>query len=101
VFSIPRGNRIFVRCSQLPKLSPIPFRINTCKSMSKQSILTIFRMNTYEKTRGEGALSLTKTVLTQVRRVPTADTSGLHASHSPAFLAPSYGRTITSPVMPN
>src|SRR5579859_7128418 len=29
------------------------FRINTCKSVSKQSTLTPFRMNTYEK-RGEG-----------------------------------------------
>jgi hypothetical protein len=36
--------------------SPLPlttFRINTCKSVSKQRTLTIFRMNTYEKT-GEG-----------------------------------------------
>src|SRR5712664_4751058 len=29
------------------------FRINTCKSVSKQSTLTTFRMNTYAK-RGEG-----------------------------------------------
>jgi hypothetical protein len=29
------------------------FRMNTCKSVSKQSTLTTFRMNTYEK-RGEG-----------------------------------------------
>jgi hypothetical protein len=29
------------------------FRINTCKSVSKQMTLTPFRMNTYEK-RGEG-----------------------------------------------
>jgi hypothetical protein len=26
-----------------------PFKINTCKSVSKQRTLTIFRMNTYEK----------------------------------------------------
>ncbi len=31
-----------------------PSRINTCKSASKQTTLTIFRMNTYEKTRGGG-----------------------------------------------
>src|SRR5258708_11754454 len=31
-----------------------PFRINTCKSISKQSTLTIFRMNTYEKHREGG-----------------------------------------------
>src|SRR6266852_3053401 len=30
-----------------------PFRINTCKSVSKQMTLTPFRMNTYEKP-GEG-----------------------------------------------
>ncbi len=30
-----------------------PFRINTCKSVSKQRTLTSFRMNTYEK-QGEG-----------------------------------------------
>jgi hypothetical protein len=31
-----------------------PFRINTYKSVSKQRTLTIFRMNTYEKTGREG-----------------------------------------------
>ena len=31
-----------------------PFRINTCKSVSKQSTLSPFRMNTYEKQRGVG-----------------------------------------------
>jgi len=31
-----------------------PFRINTCKSVSKQRTSTPFRMNTYEKTRGGG-----------------------------------------------
>src|ERR1700682_1175497 len=30
------------------------FRINTCKSVSKQRTLTPFRMNTYEKHRGGG-----------------------------------------------
>src|ERR1700676_889159 len=30
------------------------FRMNTCKSVSKQSTLTTFRMNTYEKPRGGG-----------------------------------------------
>src|SRR5260370_11807481 len=33
-----------------------PFRINTCKSVSKQMTLTPFRINTYEKTGGWGAL---------------------------------------------
>ena len=31
------------------------FRMNTCKSMSKQTTLSIFRMNTYAKPRGRGA----------------------------------------------
>ena len=31
------------------------FRINTCKSVSKQTTLTTFRMNTYAK-RGEGGV---------------------------------------------
>jgi hypothetical protein len=31
------------------------FRINTCKSVSKQTTLTLFRINTYEKTGGRGA----------------------------------------------
>src|SRR5258708_23940892 len=30
------------------------FRINTCKSVSKQTTLTLFRMNTYEKQGGGG-----------------------------------------------
>ncbi len=34
---------------------PKPFRINTCKSVTKQITLTLFRINTYEKHRGEGA----------------------------------------------
>jgi hypothetical protein len=41
-------------------LTPIPcsrkpFGINTCKSATKQTTLTIFRINTYEKHRGWGA----------------------------------------------
>ncbi len=39
-----------------------PFRINTCKSVSKQMTLSVFRMNTYEKTGGRGALRLTKVI---------------------------------------
>jgi hypothetical protein len=40
--------------------SSISFGINTCKSVSKQMTLTCFRMNTYEKHRGEGVLLLTR-----------------------------------------
>ena len=35
--------------------SPKPFKMNTCKSVSKQSTLTPFRINTYEK-QGKRAL---------------------------------------------
>src|SRR5467141_1519461 len=34
-----------------------PFRMNTCKSVSKQRTLTTFRMNTYEKHTGWGRVS--------------------------------------------
>src|SRR5260370_42269966 len=44
--SLTASRKIFVPC----KL----FRINTCKSVSKQTTLTTFRMNTYEKTVGRG-----------------------------------------------
>src|SRR5260370_28741089 len=43
-----------------PLTSSISFRINTCKSVSKQTTLTLFRMNTYEKHRGVGVLLLTR-----------------------------------------
>jgi hypothetical protein len=41
-------------------LLAIPSRINTSKSVSKQTTLTFFRINTYEKHRGEGVLLLTR-----------------------------------------
>jgi hypothetical protein len=45
-------------CKQAPAITP--FRINTCKSVSKQRTLTSFTINTYEKHRGEGVLLLTR-----------------------------------------
>src|SRR5258708_28332648 len=42
----------------LPTCPRKPFRINTCKSVSKQMTLTPFRINTYEKHRGVGVLLL-------------------------------------------
>ncbi len=47
-------------CRAKPHFAPFwcnvsPFRINTCRSVSKQTTLTPFRMNTYEKTGGWGA----------------------------------------------
>src|SRR5712664_2574438 len=40
--------------------APKSFRINTCKSLSKQTTLTLFRINTYEKHRRRGLLLLTR-----------------------------------------
>ena len=48
----------------LPKLSPLshsgrvasPFRMNTCKGVSKQTASTTFRMNTCEKPGGGGGI---------------------------------------------
>src|SRR6266404_541674 len=37
------------------------FRINTYKSLSKQTTLTFFRINTYEKHRGEGGVMVNQT----------------------------------------
>ena len=52
------------RLSPLSDRSSMLFRINTCKSVSKQTTLTSFRINTYEKrggggTRGKRTLPLT------------------------------------------
>src|ERR1700674_912470 len=46
------------------------FEINTCKSLSKQKALTIFRINTYEKHEDGGLLLLTRSpkVLTGLPR---------------------------------
>src|SRR5260370_8410773 len=43
-----------------PLRATYSFRINTCKSVSKQMTLTSFRMNTYEK-QGEGGVSISLT----------------------------------------
>ena len=45
------------RFSLIPDSSSICFRINTCKSVSKQTTLTSFRINTYGK-GGEGGTRL-------------------------------------------
>src|SRR5260370_1256270 len=39
-------------------VSASPFRINTCKSVSKQTTLSSFRINTYEKHREGGGLQM-------------------------------------------
>jgi hypothetical protein len=50
----------FSRILTCGKPSSNLFRINTCKSATKQTTLTVFRMNTYAKHRGEGVLLLTR-----------------------------------------
>src|SRR6202048_2014298 len=42
------------RCQNTEAAPLTSFRINTCKSVSKQRTLTPFKMNTYEKPRGRG-----------------------------------------------
>src|SRR5713226_1152442 len=51
-----------------------PFRINTCKSVSKQKTLTPFRMNTYEK-QGEGGGSGTRNLPNPARSAGVVDRS--------------------------
>src|SRR5713226_1120047 len=53
---IPLGEHTLPHLSPLPGRSRISFRINTCKSVSKQTTLSTFRINTYEKP-GEGGPS--------------------------------------------
>ena len=53
------GNAFLLNGVLAGRTSAVPvqckfFRINTCKSVSKQMTLTPFKMNTYEKTGGEG-----------------------------------------------
>jgi hypothetical protein len=48
-------------CTILVQIRPVKsFRMNTCKSVSKQKTSSAFRMNTYAKTQGGGVLLLTK-----------------------------------------
>jgi hypothetical protein len=56
-----RGSKILriPSCAESPSN---PFRINTYKSVTKQTTLTISRINTYEKHRGVGVLLLTRNV---------------------------------------
>ena len=76
-----------------PQPSPIivsitPFRINTCKSVSKQRISSSFRINTYEKPRGGCQLLFT-------RQAPVAQPflAMLFAAYGPWNMAPGPLRT--------
>ena len=57
VLTIVLHDPIPSRFSLIPDSSSICFRINTCKSVSKQKTLTPFRINTYKKP-GEGGIRL-------------------------------------------
>jgi hypothetical protein len=49
------GTPVVVQLEDASLVSTSPFRINTCKSVSKQTTLSSFRINTYEKPReGDG-----------------------------------------------
>jgi hypothetical protein len=55
---VRKKNRTGERSHRSPPDSAIPFRINTCKSVSKQRALSTSRMNTYAKTGGGGLIAL-------------------------------------------
>ena len=48
--------RLLRRATRHSPLALTPFRINTCKSVSKQRALTPFKINTYEKHREGGGV---------------------------------------------
>src|SRR5258708_4630110 len=58
MFAASHSRTGFPHLRPRPLTSSISFRINTCKSVSKQTTLTLFRINTYEKHRGVGVLLL-------------------------------------------
>src|SRR5258708_32209463 len=62
------------------------FRMNTCKSVSKQKTLTPFRINTCEKPRGRGASPLRYPSSSQVRICITESAQALAlSSRSPKY----------------
>ena len=54
---IPPGKRAHPFSPRSIRAAVSTFRINTCKSVSKQTTLTSFRINTCEKPRGRGSVS--------------------------------------------
>jgi hypothetical protein len=68
-----------------------PFKMNTCKSVSNQTTLTTFRMNTYEKHRGWGAVMVNQLPsefdvqtfrLSDVATSPRSDALFIHSCRS-------------------
>jgi len=63
LFTLVREGCVIISLRLCSRVSPFPlrccisFRINTCKSVSKQTTLTSFRINTCEKPRGRGGTS--------------------------------------------
>jgi hypothetical protein len=98
VSRVLRGGPFSSRFSPIPEPCPptssIPFRINTCKSVTKQTALIIFRINTYEKHRGEGVLLLTSSLFpsTFADHEPVSPLFATHTdSHSrKSFICHSY-----------
>src|SRR6266478_2566313 len=60
------------RLSPLSDRSSMLFRINTCKSVSKQTTLTSFRINTYEKRGGGGIVPTANRTLPLTPRRPSS-----------------------------
>ena len=73
--------------ARAPALPLCTFRMNTCKSVSKQRTLSPSRMNTYAKTGGRGVLLLTVSAKCRCRRRASARPASAASalSPSPAF----------------
>src|SRR5713101_2953986 len=71
-----------------------PCGINTCKSVSKQKTLTLFRINTYEK-QGGGGVSLLSTVLVLRFRADHQFTPLLPGSPKTQVQRTSHGLPVT------
>src|SRR6266849_4421543 len=65
-----KKNRVREKAPPHPTDTAIPFRMNTCKSVSKQRTLSPSRMNTCEKTGGGGPLATARREK-RPRRSPT------------------------------
>ena len=73
--------------ARAPAIPLSTFRMNTCKSVSKQRTLSPFRMNTYAKTGGRGVLLLTISAQCRCRGRASARLAkrSKRSSPSPAF----------------
>ena len=60
--SVPLSHRFPCPITLIPRIHNL-FRINTCKSLSKQTTLTLIESHSYKKGRGRGVLWLTSNVI--------------------------------------